>query len=253
MAPVAYVYHQTGIWGSVMAQLKSSAIIRRFGKKQFMTQQDVGKLLNKLGPELCKLLPGTTNNFLEWVCGPGSNIDTSRTSEFVRYTPAGTSVKNMVHWEQGLEENSFRMYDYGSPEANAKRHGTTKPPLYNLSDMVVPTALFTGDSDYFCHPVDVERLRKELPKGVEVKFHVFDKFSHLDFTWGVTSHEIVYRKILKILGRFHSSEWIGSAMTLEDGNDGTTTLSFQRKLESARNPRKYHSCWSCLPKLCGFS
>ena len=32
---------------------------------------------------------------------------------YVAQTPAGTSVKNMAHFAQGIRHDAFRMYNYG--------------------------------------------------------------------------------------------------------------------------------------------
>eukprot|EP00966_Prymnesium_polylepis_P005044 116054-Prymnesium_polylepis.2 len=48
-------------------------------------------------------------------------------------TPAGTSVKNIVQWGQGVRSQVFRMYDEGSSAANLRRFNSSTPPQYNLS------------------------------------------------------------------------------------------------------------------------
>lgn len=250
MAPVAYVYHQVGLWGSFMGQIGASAFIKRFGMKSFMTHQDVGRHLTRFAPDLCKLMPGTTHSFLEWVCGPSNNISAERTPLFVRHTPAGTSVKNMVHWEQSLQQHTFGMHDEGSREANIKKYGTPQPPTYNLGDLNVPTALFTGDNDYFCHTLDVERLRREMKQGIEHCFHISENFSHLDFTWGVVSHMAVYQKILDVLTKHESENRRSLRGLLPAATESLTPMTRKYRDDKYVNPRDHHSCWSCLPKLC---
>lgn len=37
-----------------------------------------------------------------------------RVAVFLNYAPAGTSTKNMLHWQQGVLVNKFQVFDYGA-------------------------------------------------------------------------------------------------------------------------------------------
>ena len=87
---------------------------------------------------------------------------------YVSETPAGTSIQNILHWEQGLLTSTFQKYDWGSEELNMHHYGTPAPPTYDLSKVAVKTALFSGSNDYLADPTDVQRLVKELPTDTVV-------------------------------------------------------------------------------------
>jgi len=42
---------------------------------------------------------------------------------YVSHTPAGTSVKNIVHFAQLHNAKKFQMYDYGDAEKNKQHYG----------------------------------------------------------------------------------------------------------------------------------
>jgi hypothetical protein len=58
--------------------------------------------------------------------------------------PCGTSIRNMEHWAQGILNNSFQMMDWGNADSNQAKYGTEIPPLYDLTRVGVPTALYSG-------------------------------------------------------------------------------------------------------------
>jgi hypothetical protein len=74
---------------------------------------------------------------------------------YVAETPSGTSVQNMIHWCQGVRDDVFQMFDYGTREENLKHYNQTAPPAYKLADVSVPTVLLSGGHDYLADPTDV--------------------------------------------------------------------------------------------------
>lgn len=68
---------------------------------------------------------------------------------------AGSSVRNLVHWAQGLRAPAptFQKYDWGgwcwgawmAPKpCNWRAYGRATPPEYHLSKVTVPIGLFSG-------------------------------------------------------------------------------------------------------------
>ena len=51
------------------------------------------------------------------ICGLDSNqLNTTRISVYISQDPAGTSVRNMNHFAQGVESARFQKYDFGVTE-----------------------------------------------------------------------------------------------------------------------------------------
>jgi hypothetical protein len=69
---------------------------------------------------------------------------------------AGTSVRNVVHWAQGVRASGarrFQRYDHGIAcstlwglprQCNQRKYGRLDPPEYDLGSIRVPVALFSG-------------------------------------------------------------------------------------------------------------
>lgn len=56
----------------------------------------------------------------------------------------------MIHWSQGVRKETFAKYDYGCEGGifgckNEEHYHQKTPPVYDLSKIKVPTALFFGD------------------------------------------------------------------------------------------------------------
>ena len=69
------------------------------------------------------------------------------------------------------------------------------PPPYNVTDLTVKTALFTGGQDWLADPTDVANL---IPKIKDVTFYHknISYYDHLDFIWGLDAATQVYSEIV---------------------------------------------------------
>ncbi|XP_042314281.1 gastric triacylglycerol lipase-like [Sceloporus undulatus] len=71
----------------------------------------------------------------------------SRLDMYSAHAPAGTSVQNGLHWYQVYNGKLFRAYDYGSKEKNMAKYNQTTPPIYKISEIKIPIAIWTGGKD----------------------------------------------------------------------------------------------------------
>jgi len=60
--------------------------------------------------------------------------------------PAGTSTKNLIHFQQFVQKEEFKNFDYGDKQ-NLKIYGQKSPPLYDLSKIKIPVHLYVGKYD----------------------------------------------------------------------------------------------------------
>ena len=76
-------------------------------------------------------------------------------------------------------------------------HPSTQPhpPPYNVTELTVKTALFTGGQDWLADPTDVANL---IPKIKDVVFYHknISYYDHLDFIWGLDAATQVYSEII---------------------------------------------------------
>uniref|UniRef100_A0A672P260 Lipase n=1 Tax=Sinocyclocheilus grahami TaxID=75366 RepID=A0A672P260_SINGR len=195
LAPVATV----GLTKSSMSKLSvipEFLIWDLFGRKDFFPQNE---LIKFFATEFCSRKPLSVlcGNIFFLLCGfDEKNLNMSRTPVYTTHCPAGTSVQNMVHWAQAVKSSKLMAYDYGKA-GNMAHYNQSTPPLYNVRDMTVPTALWSGGQDTLADPHDVAVLLTQIPKLV---YHRNIKhWEHLDFIWGLDAPQEMYNKMIEMM------------------------------------------------------
>uniref|UniRef100_A0A2C9JRX8 Lipase n=1 Tax=Biomphalaria glabrata TaxID=6526 RepID=A0A2C9JRX8_BIOGL len=174
--------------------------------------KDIGVFLQLFGsgdfnvsPEIMQLLAGTLCNSNKLLCEnilfllggfDYTSMNQSRVPVYVAHNPAGTSVRDMLHWGQAINSKNFQHYDYGSASENMKHYGQPTPPLYDPRKVKVPVAIFRGDQDWLADPADVKWLLPQLHVTHDVNI---PHYEHLDFIWAFDAPTYIYSTILKIV------------------------------------------------------
>ncbi|XP_059508920.1 gastric triacylglycerol lipase [Stegostoma tigrinum] len=171
-----------------------------FGNKEFLPQT---KEITWLATHIC-------NRFLiEELCGNvffiisgfnAKNLNTSRIPVYSAHCPAGTSVQNIIHWSQAVKGGHFQAFDWGSTSKDMAHYNQTKPPLYYLKSMPVPTAVWSGGNDWLADPQDVDKLLKQLPNIIYHK--KIPDWEHLDFIWGLDAPQRMYYDIISLMRKY---------------------------------------------------
>jgi lysosomal acid lipase/cholesteryl ester hydrolase len=52
---------------------------------------------------------------------------------------------------------------------------------------------------------DVSALEDALPAATVVYRREEPSYQHLDFTWGINAHELIYPSVLRLLRRYHAA------------------------------------------------
>lgn len=104
-------------------------------------------------------------------------------------------MKNLVHYAQSVVTGNFQMYDYGSK--NIEKYNQTTAPLYNLTKVNVPVALYWADKDWLADPTDVNFLRKYLPNVIDD--YECEDWNHLDFLWAVNTNDLLYKRMIGLM------------------------------------------------------
>lgn len=120
-----------------------------FGQNEFLPQNKIIKWLSKYGCELNEVEKYICENIVFVLCGFDKyQYNSTLASVIFAHSPAGTSTKTVVHYAQEIHENgNFQNFDYGTDE-NIRRYGQELPPSYNLTNVLVPTALFYAQNDW---------------------------------------------------------------------------------------------------------
>ncbi|KXJ24655.1 gastric triacylglycerol lipase [Exaiptasia diaphana] len=195
LAPVSTVTYMGGAfkWLSYFTP-EFEEFFKIFGIRDFFPSNEILRILSEL---ICghKVVRDVCSDILFLIAG----VDTKQLNEtrmpiYISHTPAGTSVKNMVHFAQLHKSKKFQMYDYGSVQKNKLHYGQGSPPEYNVSAVDVPSALYWGGKDVLADPRDVKSLMTKLPNQLYNKY--LPPWNHLDFIWALDSGNLVYRDVI---------------------------------------------------------
>ncbi|XP_029787553.1 lipase member N isoform X3 [Suricata suricatta] len=126
-----------------------------------------------------------------------SSVIKSRMDVYMSHAPTGSSIQNILHIKQLYQSDEFRAYDWGSEAENMHHYNQSHPPLYDLTTMKVPTAIWIGGNDVLVTPQDVARI---LPQIRNLRyFDLLPDWNHFDFIWGLDAPQRVYRKIIDLM------------------------------------------------------
>ncbi|XP_073257563.1 lysosomal acid lipase/cholesteryl ester hydrolase-like isoform X1 [Porites lutea] len=196
MGPVATVGHmESPIKYLADAIDEIEILFELLGVRDFLPS-DV--IIHWLAKHVCsdKELETFCSDIIFIICGfDKKQLNETRLPIYYTHTPAGTSVRNIVHFAQMYKSKKFQMYDYGSSKENKKHYGQPTPPQYNASDMTVPVALYWAQNDWLADPTDVKALLPLLPNKLYNK--PIENWDHLDFIWGMDAAKIVYDDIIR--------------------------------------------------------
>ncbi|XP_074153197.1 lipase member N-like [Sminthopsis crassicaudata] len=196
LGPVASFKHPKSIFSNFFF-LPQSVIKKLWGNKGFLLEDSVKKVSSL---ELCsrKILSWICSEFLFlWAGYDTKNLNVSRTSIYFSHSPTGTSIQNILHLKQLFQSDEFRAYDWGSEAENRRHYNQSLPPLYDLTTMKVPTAIWAGGKDLLVDPVDVAKL---LPQIKTLQFYeMLPDWNHIDFIWALDAPQRVYSKILSLM------------------------------------------------------
>ncbi|XP_012620576.1 lysosomal acid lipase/cholesteryl ester hydrolase [Microcebus murinus] len=171
-----------------------------FGDKEFLPQS---ALLKWLATHICThvILKDLCGNLFFVLCGFNErNLNMSRVDVYTTHSPAGTSVQNMLHWGQTVKFQKFQAFDWGSSAKNYFHYNQTYPPLYNVRDMLVPTAVWSGGQDWLADVNDINVLLTEITNLVYHKR--IPEWEHLDFIWGLDAPWRLYNEIINLMRKY---------------------------------------------------
>ncbi|XP_012628403.1 lipase member N [Microcebus murinus] len=196
LGPVISFKYPTGIFTNLFL-LPNSMLKAFFGTKGVLLEDKKKKTPST---KICnnKILWLICSEFLSlWAGYNKKNMNMSRMDVYVSHAPSGSSMQNILHIKQLYRSNEFRAYDWGSEAENMHHYNQSRPPLYDLSAMKVPTAIWAGGEDVLVTPQDVARL---LPQIRNLRyFKLFPDWNHFDFVWGLDAPRRMYSEIIALM------------------------------------------------------
>jgi pimeloyl-ACP methyl ester carboxylesterase len=204
LAPVAHVGHIKSPIRYLSSTSKELELYWHllFGRNEFLPSSYIIKWLGTFACGEVILDRLLCENILFILCGPEKkNMNNTRLPVYISHEPDGTSVKNMIHFAQGVQSNIFRAYDYGSPQKNQLHYNQTTPPEYNIHTIKVPTAIFWSGKDWLADAVDIAYIFDNL-QSIVYKKYVPD-YNHLDFVWALSANKIIYTDLINVMQKYH--------------------------------------------------
>ncbi|TKC46044.1 hypothetical protein EI555_013901 [Monodon monoceros] len=171
-----------------------------FGVKEFLPQSTFVKWLSI---HVCThvILEELCGNVFFVMCGFNErNLNMSRVAVYATHSPAGTSVQNMLHWSQLIKLQKFQAFDWGSSAKNYFHYNQSYPPSYNVRDMLVRTAVWSGGQDWLADVSDVSVLLTQISNLVYHK-HI-PEWEHLDFIWGLDAPWRLYNEMINLMRKY---------------------------------------------------
>mmetsp|Transcript_52417 Transcript_52417/g.87153 ORF Transcript_52417/g.87153 Transcript_52417/m.87153 type:complete len:402 (-) Transcript_52417:64-1269(-) len=199
LAPVAYIGHLGSKFLVNLAKLDVAGIVSLLGFKQFLPST---ALIHDVAEIACDVSDKVCNDAMCALmgCDP-NNWNQTRWDVFASIDPAGTSVQNMVHFQQGANKDNWCYMDFGY-FGNKDHYGHHDAPCYDLGKVNLPIALFSGGQDDLADPTDVARLKQELPASSIVYQYNINYYSHLDFIWGLDAYHVLYPQVLQVIQKY---------------------------------------------------
>ncbi|XP_049620522.1 lipase member K-like [Suncus etruscus] len=196
MAPVTTVkYTQSPM--KRLTTLSRKLVKVLFGEKMFSPNTFFDQFL---ATKVCsrKIFQRICSNFLFTFSGfDAKNLNMSRLDVYLAHSPAGTSVQNMLHWAQAFKSGKFQAFDWGNSDQNMKHFQQATPPLYDITKMDVPTAVWSGDQDLVADPKDTANLLPKIPRLIYYK--LIPHYNHVDFYLGEDAPQEIYQDLIRLM------------------------------------------------------
>ncbi|KAJ3658407.1 hypothetical protein Zmor_010145 [Zophobas morio] len=203
LAPIAYMNHMTSPLMHIVASFSGplDVLAELIGLNEFLPSSD---FIEAVGSLLCaddEITQALCTNALFAICGFSPHeMNATILPVLTGHTPAGASVRQLMHYAQEINSGYFREYDFGLD--NLAIYGQLSPPDYDLSKITAPIYMFYSHNDWMAGETDVIKLCDGLGDACAAHFLVSDdEFNHLDYLYGISAPEILYARVISLMAR----------------------------------------------------
>ncbi|XP_036034714.1 LOW QUALITY PROTEIN: tear acid lipase-like protein [Onychomys torridus] len=200
LGPVVTTKYLSGAFRTI-AYIDPTVIKKVFGEKDIMTSPDGNRVLQFVCHR--ETMGTVCNNLLAVLFGYNpKNLNESRIDVYAGHIPSGTSVRNILHFSQGIRTGLFQTYNWGSDSLNMQHYNQFTPPIYKVENMKVQTVIWSGGQDILANPIDVKNL---VAKTYNLVYHKkISDYNHLDFIIGKDAAEKVYNDLIAFIKKDQS-------------------------------------------------
>ncbi|XP_045295429.1 lipase member K isoform X3 [Leopardus geoffroyi] len=110
------------------------------------------------------------------------------------FTLSGFDPKNL---NMAANSGLFQAFDWGNPDENMMHFHQLTPPLYSVTKMQVPTAVWSGGHDRVADLKDVENLLPQIPRLIYYK--LIPHYNHVDFYLGQDAPQEIYQDLIRLM------------------------------------------------------
>nr|XP_025706749.1 lipase member K isoform X2 [Callorhinus ursinus] len=199
LAPVVTVKYTQSPMKKLTA-LSREVVKALFGDKMFYPHTVFDQFI---ATKVCnrKLFRHICSNFLFTLSGfDPTNLNMSRLDVYLAQSFAGTSVQNMLHWAQAANSGLFQAFDWGNPDQNMMHFHQLTPPVYDVTKMEVPTAVWSGGHDRVADVRDVENLLPKITRLIYYK--LISHYNHVDFYLGQDAPQEIYQDLIRLMDEY---------------------------------------------------
>ena len=123
-------------------------LMRILGVNEFLPNNEAMAIAGQLLCQNNSPFQEVCANILFLIAGYSSDqLDRSLLPTIMQNSPAGASVKQIIHYAQLNHSGMFRMFDLG-PLRNLLRYGSRRPPNYRLNLVAAPIHLYYSINDW---------------------------------------------------------------------------------------------------------
>ncbi|KAF5279947.1 hypothetical protein FQR65_LT15129 [Abscondita terminalis] len=202
LAPTAYMNHITSPIMLMLAQFSISLdlLVPFIGEFELLPSSMFMALIGSLFCSDGTLTQPICTNLLFAIAGfDEQQMNATLLPAITGHTPAGTSVKQFMHYAQLIRSGKFQRFDKGFIQ-NFISYGSFEPPNYRVENIVAPVYIYKGRNDWMSNEIDVNRLRNRLPNVKSEVWIAFPKFNHIDYVYAINASALVYNLILSVFG-----------------------------------------------------
>ncbi|XP_035580182.1 lipase member K isoform X2 [Zalophus californianus] len=196
LAPVVTVKYTQSPMKKLTA-LSREVVKALFGDKMFYPHTFFDQFI---ATKVCnrKLFRHICSNFLFTLSGfDPTNLNMSRLDVYLAQSFTGTSVQNMLHWAQAANSGLFQAFDWGNPDQNMMHFHQLTPPVYDVTKMEVPTAVWSRGHDRVADVRDVENLLPKITRLIYYK--LISHYNHVDFYLGQDAPQEIYQDLIRLM------------------------------------------------------